>query len=208
MEARERRRAVAKCAKCEGEMEQVQVGNVTVDSCPSCGGIWFDLSELVSVARLGKGGQEQLAECLLAEGPEGGNWGQDPAFCPRCAAALKPSRFDQDLPVILDYCPEGHGAWLDKGEFAEVNRFYDELYNKLFPGRKDLTREEARAQVESNERLLDAMDIVGKVGCAAIATAGAYLAYSAGGTIPTHIYPGAVACGAPRARNRRLKWSS
>jgi uncharacterized protein len=209
-----------KCAKCGREMQQVNAGNTVIDVCTACGGVWFDMGELVEAARLGKGDQEQLAECLLAEADREGGWGQDPAFCPRCAAALVPQRFDKDLPVILDFCPQEHGVWLDQGEFAEINRFFDKLYNKLFPGRKDLTREEARVQVESNERLLDAMDIVAKVGCAAIATAGAYLVNDAVNSNPYHTLhdhmmvndmffsPGAVSYGTTHIRKKRLKWSS
>ncbi len=201
-----------KCAKCESEMQQVNVGNTVVDTCPACGGIWFDMGELVDAARLGKGDQETLAECLLAEPPGEGDWDQDPAFCPRCGDALKPQRFDKDLPVILDFCPREHGVWLDKGEFAEINRFYDDLYNKLFPGRKDLTPEEARERVESNERLLDAMGILGRVGCAAIATGAAYLTGGSGMGYPmaddSLFSPGAVSYGTAHVRRKRLKWSS
>ena len=37
------------CIKCDGELQRVTLGEVEVDKCVKCSGIWFDIGELDKV---------------------------------------------------------------------------------------------------------------------------------------------------------------
>lgn len=206
---------MAKCAKCLNEMAQVQVGNITIDVCRGCGGIWFDLDELMSTIQMESGDREKLGDCLLEESARKDGWNQDPAFCPRCGSALKPQHFDKDLPIIIDVCPQEHGIWLDKGEFTEIRRFYDEVNKQLLPDKQETTREPTREElqkrVEKNEKMLSCVGLLGKVGCAAVEAAAMLLVDSAAGgpmTGSSLFTSGSSSYGTTPAKKKPLKWSS
>lgn len=116
---------MARCARCDCEMDVVRVDSMELDECPECGGIWFDIDELMGVVHLeveklaGRPEMDPVDESVISlESP--------PAFCPRCSAPLDPHRFDLDLAVIMDVCPRGHGLWLDRGELVRIKEFLDQ----------------------------------------------------------------------------------
>jgi hypothetical protein len=47
--AKERALHFMKCPKCGRDLETVPVGDVSVDKCPGCGGIWLDAGELEAI---------------------------------------------------------------------------------------------------------------------------------------------------------------
>lgn len=51
MEGRERERALhhMKCPKCGMQLEEVSFGNVRIDKCFSCEGMWLDKGELTAI---------------------------------------------------------------------------------------------------------------------------------------------------------------
>ncbi len=115
---------MARCAKCGLDMGIVRVGSMELDECPGCGGIWFDIDELIGTVHLEK---EKLAgRAEMEPGKEEISLDSPPAFCPRCSAPLEPHRFDLDLAVVMDVCPRGHGLWLDQGELVRIKMFLDE----------------------------------------------------------------------------------
>ena len=46
-----------KCPRCDGDLKESKVGEVTVDTCEKCGGVWLDSGELEQLtSREGGGG--------------------------------------------------------------------------------------------------------------------------------------------------------
>ncbi len=165
---------MAKCARCEKEMERLEAGGIELDKCPSCGGIWFDGSELARVLELSPGELDGLGDSLNPKGREILSLDLEPAFCPRCSAALSPQRFDFKLPVIIDFCPAGHGVWLDRGELRRIEDFCRELEAELArmpplpqPGAEDLDPVKIKENLADGERALKFADGITKVGVAA-----------------------------------------
>ena len=86
---------------------------IDVEACPSCNGIWLDAQEL-----------DQLEdEAFDLDDDEKGTlvFEREPStrLCPQCGGVLQGFMYRlYDLP--LEFCPEGHGYYLDAGEDDRV----------------------------------------------------------------------------------------
>ena len=100
------------CVKCTSVLDKARVGDVEVDLCPSCGGLWLDHGE---VERLGRGKPEDLERLRTAlvgkTQPDAAS--ETTTSCPACPGQLKEVKLG---PVTIDYCAKCHGLFLDKGE--------------------------------------------------------------------------------------------
>ncbi len=104
------------CVKCTSVLDKARVGDVEVDLCPSCGGLWLDHGE---IERIGRGKPDEMSTLAKALT---GSAQPDPASetknnCPACPGALKEVVLG---PVHVDYCAKCHGVFLDKGELDEA----------------------------------------------------------------------------------------
>lgn len=91
--------------------------DLTTDSCPNCGGTFLDKGELNSLAT-GMGGDIEL--CCL-DGPEPDD-SKSARRCPRCPdTSMQKVSLLSCLDLALDFCPECHGFFLEKGETAAMN---------------------------------------------------------------------------------------
>lgn len=105
------------CPNCGSEMTPVVAPDLTTDVCPNCGGMFLDKSELNSLAT-GMAGDIEL--CSL-DGPTPTDTA--PARrCPRCPeTSMQKVSLLSCLDLALDFCPECHGFYLEKGEAAQIN---------------------------------------------------------------------------------------
>jgi uncharacterized protein len=109
-----------KCIKCDGELVLVRIGDVHVDQCDKCNGIWFDSGELAKI--VGRGDVDALRtkarESLL---PEAKEFDQRRASCPRCKGEGKLVQIaSMTSDFHIDTCAVCGGEWLDGGELAIV----------------------------------------------------------------------------------------
>ncbi len=139
------------CAKCSGTLGEVQVGDVTLERCDQCQGLFFDTGELARVLTDGKLGSIPTEHAdRTSEGGSPGDGAQ--ATCPRCQIPmghLAPAggRFAYDL------CPACHGLWLDAGELAHLEQA--NVSSQLEAGKDaDTKRRRAAAVVEELEKLI------------------------------------------------------
>jgi Zn-finger nucleic acid-binding protein len=100
------------CPKCGNrKLVASQVGQVEVDKCKSCGGIWCDHNELADLLsespwRLKKlTGKRPHEELNLKK-----------ADCPRDGRQLMRVYSAGGSSIVLDSCPQCQGIWLDGGE--------------------------------------------------------------------------------------------
>ena len=90
-------------------------GDVEIDSCPACGGIWLDGGEL-----------EALVGTPAPEKAEpDADLGPAELDCPVCVDKLIKDRYGHTA-VVVDKCPHGDGIWLDQGELAQVLAAYQD----------------------------------------------------------------------------------
>ena len=104
------------CVKCDGQLKKVVLGEVEVDQCEKCSGIWFDLGELKPILE---------AEDIAALKNKVSNKKDDDqlaAKCPRCGGEGNMVRV-ADLShgdVHIDTCSVCYGQWLDGGELERL----------------------------------------------------------------------------------------
>ena len=100
------------CPKCPGSrLVAARVGDIELDRCEQCGGIWFDKHELVPALR------ENMPHLTASWGKYAlQDTNQTRGQCPRDAGQLLRVSSAPDRAVIVDACPECRGIRLDGGE--------------------------------------------------------------------------------------------
>jgi len=106
------------CPKCASDMEVTSYDEIKVDRCTRCRGLWFQPDEL---ARLRD--DVWMADYILDPGDRktGRKFNRIGAIhCPQCDADMR-QEFDEEQPhIIYESCPNGHGTYLDAGEFSDL----------------------------------------------------------------------------------------
>ncbi|MGH7296080.1 MAG: zf-TFIIB domain-containing protein [Polyangiaceae bacterium] len=108
---------------------RIYEADVEIDECPTCRGTFLDQGELERIqAAVEKDHSRELAQPvdsvrdeLAAEREEA----QPLVDCPRCGHQMERRRYGLGSQTVIDACPAGHGIWLDGGELAELERFYE-----------------------------------------------------------------------------------
>ena len=104
------------CVKCTSVLDKARVGDVEVDLCPSCGGLWLDHGE---IERLGRGKPDELnrLRTALTGSAKPDDASESTNTCPAC-----PGQLDVVVlgPVKVEYCNKCHGIFLDKGELDQA----------------------------------------------------------------------------------------
>ena len=114
------------CPKCLGKLSPVIMGNVELDRCFICEGIRFDPGEL---GRVLDNYMKDLENITLdsdvfdaKEASEySAHFSEKEGTCPHCNAKTLTSK-ENHSGIVIDYCPEGHGIWLDGGEIASLKK--------------------------------------------------------------------------------------
>ena len=118
------------CPNDNSEMHEVRVQShyglpIFLDQCPTCGGIWFDKSELF-MAKHGEAEKVDLLDTVLLSTQSAIQTSK--LICPRDKTEL--ARFtDRYFPqdIILVRCPVCDGLWLNRGEFIKYQTVRQEL---------------------------------------------------------------------------------
>lgn len=106
------------CPVCRQSLVIVEYGNVELDTCPDCQGIWFDAQELQQLFEIAAIPEqyhnlEKQLDRLPRVGPR--------RSCPRCGGRLVPVRAPAPHDdLFLDECPRGHGLWFDRNELDSL----------------------------------------------------------------------------------------
>ena len=106
------------CPRCKHmSLEEIELGEVPIDRCPCCAGLWFDNAE---VSRL-TGLKTSLQGFESIVPPSSIDTEQMP--CPRCKdVELRRLSIatEQDRNAVLYRCASCLGTWLDRGELREI----------------------------------------------------------------------------------------
>ncbi|MEA3306725.1 MAG: zf-TFIIB domain-containing protein, partial [Elusimicrobiota bacterium] len=103
------------CPKCSDEVlvETPTLGNIPLDVCPSCSGIWFDKGELEALIKQSQ--SENTANFdLINPKPKG-------LKCPRCENEMMRGGLVNPL-LLVDKCESCGGVWLDANELRLVRK--------------------------------------------------------------------------------------
>lgn len=102
-----------KSPKANAELITIKLAEgIEVDYCPETLGIWFDAGELNVMTNLAEdipqlaGSLDQAKETNFKSPTGSGN--------------LWEMKFHPDFDVLIDFCKETGGVWLDKGELEKL----------------------------------------------------------------------------------------
>jgi len=104
--------------KCKGEMQEHTTrtlqGEVTIDRCTDCGGLWFDNGEAEALK------DDWMSDFLDSGDPTVGKTFNEntEANCPRCGEKMNTINDPDQQHIQYEVCEE-HGMFMDAGEFAD-----------------------------------------------------------------------------------------
>ncbi len=103
------------CPKCSSEnlVETPTLGNIPLDVCPGCSGIWFDKDELEALL---KQSQDWSSADFNLINPK-----PKDLKCPRCKSEMARGGMVNPL-LLVDKCESCGGVWLDANELKLVRK--------------------------------------------------------------------------------------
>ncbi|GDX78560.1 hypothetical protein LBMAG42_03710 [Deltaproteobacteria bacterium] len=105
-------------------------GGVNVDSCPVCHGAWLEQGELDTILKTRERAvaqSESPESDAVAAAYEMAKDKAAPAIqCPSCNEPLSREEFGFASRILVDVCPKGCGRWVDRGEIAALEQFYEQ----------------------------------------------------------------------------------
>ena len=104
------------CPKCQTPMDEVEFGEVQVDRCPNCLGIFFDELEREALEKM------PAAEALDIGHPKiGAEYNKiDHIECPRCGGGMMRMVAPGQHHIWFEQCKACGGSFLDAGEFRDL----------------------------------------------------------------------------------------
>lgn len=156
------------CPRCEPAptLEARLVGDVLLDECPGCHGVFLDTSAVERVVRERRGASA-TALAGMVEGPERAELSASTAArrgklyikCPDCDQVLNRVNFGRRSGIIVDVC-RYHGTWFDAGELPRIvdfvmkggleeseRREIEKMREEARRARADAARQQARAEL-------------------------------------------------------------
>ncbi len=122
-----------KCPACKEPMIVLELDEVEIDYCSSCGGIWLDAGELDLLIE-----DEREREILLSSFQKDAEHPEKSYKCPICRKKMDKVYVGENKDVLIDKCSDNDGLWFDKGELKDVIQLASkdnkvvELLNDLF----------------------------------------------------------------------------
>lgn len=120
------------CPTCKKNLNTYTAYGIKFDACPVCKGLWLNLQELHQLKDKAEKGSWETLRWLNDEvdAIEKANAMPSTRACPKCKSVELVSTNFGDSKIIIDWCPNCHGLWLDEGEFRDiVDSLKSELIN-------------------------------------------------------------------------------
>ena len=140
------------CPRCQSELETIEVDGIELESCPECGGLWFDQGELRRAKDLALP-DLHWKEFEIWKHEHHFDATADGLACPRCRQPMVHLRY-HETEVEIDHCPACSGVWLGRGELeAIVLALQDESSSMSLPELLKETLQEGLEVVRGHEKL-------------------------------------------------------
>lgn len=110
------------CPHCAVPLTEREYGDIEIDCCLRCNGIWFDGGELEQVTADSLGGELGSEQRLSRVADLCRSIGPTQLACPACGEPLVNHVLLEDEALEIDLCTLCDGVWLDAGELARLQR--------------------------------------------------------------------------------------
>ena len=137
------------CPRCETRLAPRLVGDIVIDECEHCQGVFLDA---LAIERVIEDRRQARAEALLGALPQAPVTFAPPpggklyVKCPTCTTIMNRRQFATGAGVIVDVCKK-HGTFFDKGELPAIIQFV--MHGGLEKAAAtDVARERERARAE------------------------------------------------------------
>ena len=103
------------CPVCESHLIILELDQIEIDYCHSCGGIWLDAGELELL----------LEDCveketLISSLTTKAKTDEIKIKCPICGKKMDKAIVEGEEQIVIDKCKRGDGLWFDEGELEKV----------------------------------------------------------------------------------------
>ena len=116
---------------------KVLEGDVQVDACETCLGVFLDEDELVRLENEAAARHEFESLSKTDYSARAYNVAKrmsaPPILCPKCAMQMEKSEYGYFSGVVVDTCIHCHSVWLDHGELAQIQKFFEEMKIEALP---------------------------------------------------------------------------
>jgi Zn-finger nucleic acid-binding protein len=102
------------CPRCKTGLIVIEVDQIELDYCVTCGGTWLDSGEMELLAAKA-GAHEQHIKLRPTSDTR-----EKRLRCPSCGSRMDKRIFGESAMVLVDVCPSCGGMWLDKNELEEI----------------------------------------------------------------------------------------
>lgn len=103
------------CSVCKEPMIVLELSEVEIDYCISCGGIWLDAGELELLLE-----DTDKKDNLLSSFEIDKNAKEENRKCPICLKRMKKVLCGMDKKIRIDKCRKNHGLWFDINELEGI----------------------------------------------------------------------------------------
>jgi len=115
--------AIRKCPVCHVDMVKIQVGDVILDECPQCHGLFFDAFELKKLDEMHEYADDPELQRLLSYERKDDTRDYQ-LICPNCGSKMVRRKYNLKSDVYIDECYNCGGIWLDAGELKAIRENY------------------------------------------------------------------------------------
>lgn len=102
------------CPSCGTSLEHSLFHGVTVDSCTTCDGMWFDPDELRTALHR-----------ATSPAPAGrkSEFNATPLPCPKCQTEMPVVDYAYHSGIVINRCNRCLGVWLSRGQFDQISQY-------------------------------------------------------------------------------------
>jgi Zn-finger nucleic acid-binding protein len=125
------------CPKCHANLNRYSFSGLKFEGCPSCKGIWLVKDELRKLKNTVDDGALRWLNDEVDEVEKTSVVPTDRA-CVKCKTVKLLAVIFGHSSVIIDWCPQCHGVWLDGGEFAAISDYL--IHESMHLHHKDIEK--------------------------------------------------------------------
>ena len=147
-------RKLRRCPACDASLDEAELGDIPLDLCGQCGGVWCDGNELTTLfftwQEASGGAQAPAGENVPRSEDE--DLADRERLCVICQAPLERFNFHYTSDVYVDNCPRGHGTWLDADRIEQLRAYARGLVEAGDAGDDSRTRSLSEGELRRGRR--------------------------------------------------------